>query len=100
MENNDIHNNFGGIYVVISSSSYAHCNNIYDKRECGVESAKAYDDTTAVFPGVLKGKNTRGLPHGLYHDPELTWGMPIKPLPRLRIRLAIARKQFRPTRRL
>jgi len=70
MKNNDIHNNYGGIYVVKSSSSYAHCNNIYDKRECGVESAKAYDDTTAVFPRVLKGKNTRGLPHGLYHDLE------------------------------
>ena len=49
MENNDIHDNYGGIYVVKSSSSYAHCNNIYDNRECGVESAKAYDDTTAVF---------------------------------------------------
>ena len=35
MENNDIHNNYEGIYVVKIPSSYAHCNNIYDKCECG-----------------------------------------------------------------
>jgi parallel beta-helix repeat protein len=52
IENNDIHNNYGGIYVVKSSSSYAHDNNIYDNREYGVESAKAYDDTIALFDAI------------------------------------------------
>ena len=52
MENNDIHNNYGGIYVVKGSSSYAHHNNIYDNREYGVESAKAYDDTIALFDAI------------------------------------------------
>ena len=49
VEENDIHDNYAGIYVIKSPSSYAHNNNIYDNRDCGVESAKAYDDSTAVF---------------------------------------------------
>jgi len=52
IENNNIHNNYGGIYVVKSSSSYAHHNNIYDNREYGVESVKAHDDTIALFDAI------------------------------------------------
>ncbi|GAH68482.1 unnamed protein product, partial [marine sediment metagenome] len=49
MENNDIHDNYIGIYAIKTPSSYAHFNNIYDNRVYGVISAAASDDSTAVF---------------------------------------------------
>ncbi|MBA7597358.1 hypothetical protein ES703_04361 [subsurface metagenome] len=49
IENNDIYNNYDGIYAVKSSKSYAHHNNITGNREYGVVSAVAYDDTSTTF---------------------------------------------------
>ncbi len=53
MENNDIHDNYIGIYAVKTPSSYAHFNNIYDNHVYGVISAPLLwgppEDTTAVF---------------------------------------------------
>ncbi len=49
VENNNIHDNYIGITVIKSSSSYAHSNKIYDNRKYGVESVAAYNAETAVF---------------------------------------------------
>jgi len=49
MENNDIHDNYIGIYAVKTLLSYAHYNNIYDNCVYGVISAAAGDTSTAVF---------------------------------------------------
>jgi hypothetical protein len=46
---NDIRDNHNAIYAVKSPSSRATLNNIVGNRVSGVESAPAYDDTTAVF---------------------------------------------------
>jgi hypothetical protein len=46
---NDIYGNYNAIYAIKSPSSRATLNNIYDNRVSGVESAPAYDDSTAVF---------------------------------------------------
>ncbi len=49
VENNDIHDNYSGIIVIKSPTSYAHFNDIYDNRAFGVESIDAWDASTAVF---------------------------------------------------
>lgn len=65
VENNDIHNNYIGIIVIKSSLSYAHFNNIYDNRDCGVDSLPDYNETTAVFDAT---RNWWGHASGPSHE--------------------------------
>ena len=46
---NDIYDNYNGIYAIKSPSSRATLNNILGNRTTGVESAPAHDSSTAVF---------------------------------------------------
>ncbi len=64
IENNKIHDNYEGIIVIKSSSSYAHNNNIYNNRVYGVNSLPAYDSTTIVFDAE---NNYWGDSSGPYH---------------------------------
>jgi len=66
VENNDIHDNYSGIIVIKSPSSYAHFNNIYDNRAFGVESLPAHDASTAVFDATC---NWWGHSSGPSHSP-------------------------------
>lgn len=65
IEDNFIHNNYDGIEVVKSTSSYAHGNCIEDNRVYGVLSAAAYDQTTAIFDAE---NNWWGDPSGPTHN--------------------------------
>lgn len=49
IEGNDIHDNYDGIYVVKSSTSFAHHNKIEDSRNYGAYHNASYDGTTTVF---------------------------------------------------
>lgn len=49
VEENEIYDNYNGIIVIKSSSSYAHFNKIYNNRVYGVESVAAHDASTVIF---------------------------------------------------
>jgi len=60
IENNILRDNYNAIYVIKSPSSSANYNSIYNSRDKGVISGKAFDDTTAVLDASVNwwGTNT------------------------------------------
>jgi len=64
IEDNEIHDNYVGIIVIKSPSSYAHNNKIYNNRLYGVYSGEAYDETFVEFDATA---NWWGDTTGPYH---------------------------------